>query len=67
MNLLNSYLKEIIKQVKNNKEINSLLSEKNFSNINIDIPPESINFDLSSNIALVLGKETKLIPKKLQL
>ncbi len=64
MNLLNSYLKEIIKQVKNNKEINSLLSEKNFSNINIDIPPESINFDLSSNIALVLGKRNKINPKE---
>ena len=63
-NLLNSYLKEIIKQVKNNKEINSLLSEKNFSNINIDIPPESINFDLSSNIALVLGKRNKINPKE---
>ncbi|MBH90574.1 MAG: arginine--tRNA ligase [Candidatus Marinimicrobia bacterium] len=67
MNLLNSYLKEIIKQVKNNKEINSLLSEKNFSNINIDIPPENINFDLSSNIALVLGKRNKINPKEVAL
>ncbi len=64
MNLLTNYLEVIKKTVKTNKEINALLLEKNFSNINIEIPPENINFDLSSNIALVLGKRNKINPNE---
>ena len=64
MNLLTNYLEVIKKTVKTNKELNALLLEKNFSNINIEIPPENINFDLSSNIALVLGKRNKINPNE---
>ena len=45
-----------------------ILSEKNFLNleiiddlkgVNLEIPPEQFNFDLSCNIAMVLGKKTR--------
>ena len=37
----------------------------NFDDVVIEIPPQEFNFDLSSNVALVLGKKTKQIPFKL--
>ena len=53
-----------------------ILSEKNFLNleiiddlkgVNLEIPPEQFNFDLSCNIAMVLGKKNKIKPEILAL
>ena len=38
---------------------------ENLDKINLEVPPEQFNFDLSCNIAMVLGKSNKLAPKKL--
>ena len=48
----------------------NLLSTKNIDNlkgVNLEIPPEQFNFDLSCNIAIVLGKKNKINPKTLAL
>ena len=59
MNIFENYLK-ITKQIilRNSKELNI---EKNFNydGIIIEIPPVEYNFDLSTNIAMILAKKTK--------
>ncbi len=65
MNLFNNYLTKIKKEVLKDKNLSEFLSEKNFSSINIEKPPENFNFDLSSNIALVLSKANKKNPREL--
>jgi len=63
MNIFENYLK-ITKQIilRNSKELNI---EKNFNydGIIIEIPPVEYNFDLSTNIAMILAKKTKKNPK----
>ena len=40
---------------------------ENLQGVNLEIPPEQFNFDLSCNIAMVLGKKNKINPKTLAL
>ena len=65
MNIFENYLKEIQNLILNNKKTLKLENIKNLKNINLEIPPEQFNFDLSCNIAMVLGKSNKLNPKDL--
>jgi len=65
MNIFENYLKEIQNLILNNKKTLKLENIKNLKNINLEIPPEQFNFDLSCNIAMVLGKSNKLKPKDL--
>ena len=62
MNLFKKYLEEIKKKVSKHKELSAFISERNLSNIIIEKPPENFDFDLSSNIALVIGKTNKTNP-----
>jgi len=65
MNIFDTYKKKIQDTViANNKNLN-IDSEVNFEGVVIEIPPQKFNFDLSSNIALVLSKKTKQEPVKL--
>mgnify|MGYP001288636158 FL=1 len=57
MNLFTNYLTEIKKTVSKHKNITGSIHEKTLSNIIIEKPPENFDFDLSSNIALVIGKK----------
>jgi len=59
MNLFTNYLNKIKKNVLKNKGLAGPISEKNLSNVIIEKPPEKFDFDLSSNVALVLAKTNK--------
>ena len=65
MNIFEYYLSEIKKITLNHKDDLKLTNLENLNSINLGIPPEQFNFDLSCNISLVLGKTNKLNPKNL--
>ena len=65
MNIFEYHLKEIQNLILVNKKILKLENIDNLNNINLEIPPEEFNFDLSCNIAMVLGKSNKINPKDL--
>ena len=65
MNIFEYHLKEIQHLILTKKDILKLEKIENLDNINLEVPPEEFNFDLSCNIAMVLGKTNKLNPKKL--
>ena len=65
MNIFETYLKifqDLI--IKNYKNLN-IEPEISFEGVVVEIPPQEFNFDLSSNIALVLAKKSKQSPIKL--
>ena len=65
MNIFEYYLSEINKLVVNYKNDLQLKNTDNLKNVNLEVPPEQFDFDLSCNIALVLAKSNKLNPKSL--
>ena len=65
MNIFEIYLKKLKDLIiKNYKNLN-IEPEINFEGVVIETPPQEFNFDLSSNIALVLAKKSKQSPVKL--
>ena len=67
MNIFDYHLAEIKDQVLLKKNSLKLDQIDNLSGVNLEVPPEQFNFDLSCNIAMVLGKKNKLNPKSLAL
>ena len=65
MNIFDHYLSEINKIVLANKDILKLINLNNLNNINLEVPPEQFNFDLSCNASLILAKSNQLNPKNL--
>ena len=65
MNIFEYHLKEIQNLILVNKKILKLENIDNLNNVNLEVPPEEFNFDLSCNIAMVLGKSNKLNSKDL--
>ena len=65
MNIFELYLSKIHKLILNHKDDLSLINLDNLYNVNLEVPPEQFNFDLSCNIALILAKPNKLDPKNL--
>ena len=65
MNIFEYYLSEIHNLVLKNKVELKLKDIKSLDKINLEVPPEQFNFDLSCNISLILAKSNKLDPKKL--
>jgi len=65
MNIFKHHLKEIKNLILINKKILKLENIDNLSNVSLEIPPEQFNFDLSCNIAMILGKSNKINPKDL--
>ena len=65
MNIFEIYLKKIQDLIIKNNSILKIDSNNNFSGIIVESPPQEFNFDLSSNIALVLAKRTNQSPIKL--
>ena len=65
MNIFEHYLLEIKNLVSSNKNDLKLINLDNLKNINLEVPPEHINFDLSCNISLILGQSNKLNPRDL--
>ena len=67
MNIFEHHLKEIKDLILTNKNILKLDQIDDLKGVNLEIPPEQFNFDLSCNIAMVLGKKNKINPKDLAL
>tara|TARA_B100000767_G_scaffold270184_1_gene293376 strand:- start:2023 stop:3744 length:1722 start_codon:yes stop_codon:yes gene_type:complete len=65
MNIFEYYLSEINHLVLNHKKELKLNNLDNLRNINLEVPPEHFNFDLSCNISLVLGKSNQINPLNL--
>ena len=65
MNIFDNYLLIITKIILKNKESLNLKNLKNLENVNIEVPPKHLNFDLSTNISLVLSKINKINPNDL--
>ncbi len=62
MNIFENYLLKINKIIIDNKKNLKLSVLENLSNVNLEVPPEHFNYDLSSNVSLVLAKTNKLNP-----
>ena len=62
MNIFENYLLKIKKIILENKDNLNLENIKILSDVNLEIPPEHFNCDLSTNIALVLSKKNKISP-----
>ena len=60
MNIFEHYLSEINHLVLNHKKDLKLNNLDNLKSVNLEVPPEQFNFDLSCNISLVLGKSNQL-------
>ena len=63
MNIFEHHLLEIKNLTVKKTSILKLDKVGNLDSINLEIPPEKFNFDLSCNIALVLAKENNQDPK----
>ena len=53
MNIFENYLSKINKIILDNKKILKLTILENLDNINLEVPPDHFNYDLSSNVSLV--------------
>ena len=67
MNIFEHHLSEIKKIILYEKDSLKLENIENLKGVNLEIPPEQFNFDLSCNIAMILGKKNKINPKTLAL
>ena len=65
MNIFEYYLSEINKLILDHQDDLKLIDLDNLRNVNLEVPPEQFNFDLSCNISLILGKSNKQNPKTL--
>ena len=65
MNIFDNHLKEIKDLILANKNFLKLKETNNLKSVNLEVPPQQFNFDLSCNIALVLGKSNNFNPKNL--
>ena len=65
MNIFEHYLSEINNLVLNHKDDLKLKNLDKLESVNLEVPPEHFNFDLSCNICLVLAKANNLNPKDL--
>ena len=65
MNIFEYYLSKINNLVISHKQELKLNNLNNLKSINLEVPPEHFNFDLSCNISLVLAKSNQLNPLNL--
>ena len=62
MNIFEIYKKKIIKFITDEASKGNLESGDVLKNINVDTPPENLNYDISTNVAMVLSKLNKKAP-----
>jgi arginyl-tRNA synthetase len=62
MNIFDLYLNKLIILIKNSNNEGSIELPSSLSGINVDTPPSNFNFDISTNIAMVLSKVNKKSP-----
>ena len=59
MNIFDHYLSKINEIITDNKKLLKLTTLDNIVNINLEVPPDHLDYDLSSNVSLVLAKTNK--------
>ena len=62
MNIFVNYLPKINKVILENRKNLKIINLDNLKNINLEVPPDHFNYDLSSNISLILARTNKLDP-----
>ena len=62
MNIFENYLTKINKLILKKKDALNLYNMDNINSINLEVPPDQFNYDLSTNISLVLSKANNLKP-----
>ena len=62
MNIFDAYLEIIYKQIKDESDKGKLILPHKLNSITVEIPPEKFDCDLSTNVAMVLGKINKKPP-----
>ena len=62
MNIFENYLSKINEIILDNKNTLKISILDNLDKASLEVPPEHFNYDLSSNVSLVLGKSNKLNP-----
>jgi len=65
MNIFEEYINKIASLILKNQKILKLDNLNNFKGVVVESPPAELNFDLSCNAGLVLGKINKINPKEL--
>ena len=65
MNIFDLYLEKIIKILREAKKNKSIEIPEIPGGINVDIPPQQFNSDISTNVAMVLAKPNKKSPKEI--
>tara|TARA_A100001035_G_scaffold15748_1_gene10832 strand:- start:298 stop:2022 length:1725 start_codon:yes stop_codon:yes gene_type:complete len=65
MNIFENYLSKINDIILDNKDDLNLNHTDNLKSVNLEVPPDHFNFDLSTNICLVLSKVNKIKPNNL--
>ena len=65
MNIFENYLNKTIKIISKKSKDLKIDAGMNFEGIIFEIPPEEFDFDLSSNISLVLAKKSSQNPRDL--
>ena len=65
MNIFENYLSKINEIILDNKDDLNLNHTDNLKSVNLEVPPDHFNFDLSTNICLILSKVNKIDPNNL--
>ena len=65
MNIFENYLTKINSIITENRDLLDLKNFKNLKSVNLEVPPEKFNYDLSTNVSLVLSKENQKDPNTL--
>ena len=65
MNIFENYLSKINDIILDNKDNLNLNHTDNLKSVNLEVPPDHFNFDLSTNVSLVLSKVNKIEPNNL--
>ena len=65
MNIFDLYLDKIITIIKKAKSDGVLLLPENLNAINVDVPPQQFDCDISTNVAMVLSKLNNKTPVEL--
>ena len=62
MNIFDIYLQKIKKIIVNLNKKQLINIPEDLDSINVDIPPEKFHADISSNVAMIIGKYNKINP-----
>ena len=62
MNIFEYYLTKISATIIDNKKTLKLENLNDLKNVNLEVPPTQFNYDLSTNVSLVLSKVNKIKP-----